>query len=270
MPLVFIPETQSFGKEILFYRERCLGCNKCLEVCPEKAIFISPEGQRILARSRCTVCGECTEVCHGQALRIVGERKTVGQVLQEVERDRVFYDNSGGGVTISGGEPLQQVRFTQALLSACKHAGYHTAMETSGYQSWDLMKKTLPHLDLLLIDLKQMDPGKHKKLTGISNKLIMNNLKKAVAEGVQTIIRFPVIPGCNDDAQNIMAMCRFLKQVQPIKRIDLLPYHRFGEATYERLGKDYLLNGLEPLEEKGLGPIAEIFDREGFHVQIGG
>lgn len=264
------PETQSFEEEILFYRERCLGCNKCLEVCPEKAILLSPGGQRVLVRSRCTVCGECTEVCHGQALRIVGERKSVEQVLQEVGRDRSFYQNSGGGVTISGGEPLQQASFTRALLHACRAAGFHTAMETSGYKSWRLMKETLSHLDLLLIDLKQMDPKKHKELTGVSNKVILNNLKKAVGAGVQTVIRIPVIPGCNDDVQNIMAMCRFLKQIDQIKRIDLLPYHRFGEATYGRLGRSYSLEDLEPKTEKDLEPIADTFSHEGFEVQIGG
>ena len=264
------PETQSFARDILFYPERCLGCGSCYEVCSEKAVRISAQGGGRIDRSRCTLCGRCAENCYSGALRICGERKNVEEISKEIERDRVFYSNSGGGVTISGGEPLQQIEFTTAVLQTCKAAGFHTALETSGVQSWELFRTILPYLDLLLFDLKQMDPEKHKKLTGVSNELILNNLKKALATGVQTIIRFPVIPGLNDQTENIISMCKFLHQVNPIKRLDLLPYHQLGEPTYGRLGRRYLLEGLEPKAEEELVPIAEVFGEEGFEVQIGG
>ena len=264
------PETQSKEYELLCYPQRCISCGSCVDVCEEKAILISLDEKKIIDRSRCTVCGRCMEVCYAEALGIVGERKSVAQVVREVERDRIFYEHSNGGVTISGGEPLQQAEFTRGLLYACRKAGIHTAMETSGFQSWELFEVALAHLDLLLYDLKQMDPERHRGLTGVSNETILDNLKKAVATGVETIIRFPVIPGFNDAEENVVAMCRFLHTIDPVKRVDLLPYHRFGEAMYGRLGRDYGLGDLPAMAEEELAHMAETFIREGFKVQIGG
>ena len=264
------PETQSKEFELLHYPQRCIACDSCLEACEENTILVCPEGKKMIDRSRCTVCGGCVEVCYAEALQIVGEKKSVAQVLREVGRDRIFYDHSNGGVTISGGEPLQQAEFTRALLCACRKAGIHTAMETSGFQSWDLFETVLDHLDLLLYDLKQMDPKKHRRLTGVSNEMILENLKRALAKGVQTVIRYPVIPGFNEDDENVIAMCRFLHTIDPVKRIDLLPYHRFGEAMYRRLGRDYDLGDLPAMAEEELAHMAETFIREGFKVQIGG
>jgi pyruvate formate lyase activating enzyme len=264
------PETQSSHPDLLYYPERCLSCGCCVEVCPEKVILISPQGEKTLDRSRCTFCRNCVDVCHAGALQMIGEEKTVSQVLSEVERDRIFYEHSGGGVTISGGEPLHQVEFARALLKACREAALHTAMETSGFQSWELFKTTLPFLDLLLYDLKQMDPVRHKKFTGVSNELILSNLEKALADGVLTIIRFPVVPGFNDDVKNVRAMCDFLHRIRPVVQVDLLPYHRFGEAMYDRLGRTYKLSDVGPKQEEELAHIAQIFIEEGFRVQSGG
>jgi len=264
------PETQAREPEMLFFPERCIGCGQCLKACAPGALQTSPTGRRTMDRSRCNFCGACLEVCYAEALRAVGQPMTVAQVLEEMERDRTFYQDSGGGVTVSGGEPLQQPEFTRELLAACKEAGLHTALETSGFQSWELFATVLPHLDLLLYDVKQMDPGQHQKITGVTNELILANLKKALARGVPTVIRFPVIPGLNDDEANVCELADFLNRVGPIQRIDLLSYHRMGETTYGRLGRLYLLAGVVPPRDEELTPIAQRLSREGFRVNLGG
>ncbi len=264
------PETQASHTEILVYPERCLACDRCREVCPEGAILVAPEGKRGIDRSRCTRCGECVTECPAGALRMCGEEKTVGQVVAEVERDRVFYQHSGGGVTISGGEPLAQAEFTQALFRALRARGLHTAMETSGLQSWDPFEKTLADLDLLLYDLKLMDPEQHERFTGASNELILENLRRVMACGVPTIVRVPVVPGINDGEENCRAMSRFLRGLGSVRRVDLLPYHRLGEAMYARLGREYGLTGIPLASESQLERWASLLKGAGLAVQIGG
>lgn len=264
------PETQSSGPDVVFYPERCLACDRCRAVCPEAAVQVDAAGGRSLDRVRCTLCGQCVEACYAEALTMPAVRRTVREVLAEVVRDRVFYDRSGGGVTISGGEPLQQAEFTAALLRACKGEGLHTAMETSGFQEWDAFARTLTHLDLLLYDLKAMDPEKHMRFTGVPNERVLDNLRRAVSRGVATIIRVPVIPGFNDDEENYQAMGRFLAGSGPIQRVDLLPYHRFGEATYARLGRAYALDGIALMSDERLEALASILRGHRLRVQIGG
>jgi pyruvate formate lyase activating enzyme len=193
----------------------------------------------------------------------------VAEVLVEAERDRVFYRHSGGGVTLSGGEPLVQPGFTSALLRGCRQAGLHTAVETSGFQSWDVLAAVLDELDLLLYDLKLMDPDAHRRHTGVSNEQILGNLERAAARGIPIIVRVPVIPGFTDEDSNFTAMRRFLQGIGPIRRIDLLPYHRLGEATYARMGREYTLRIPLAAEER-LEQIAALFRAGGFLVQIGG
>jgi pyruvate formate lyase activating enzyme len=264
------PETQSSDSDLLFYPEYCVDCGSCVSTCLTGAIISLPGRPKTIDRSRCTVCKKCTEVCYAGALRIIGKRMTVKQVVTEVERDIIFYKSSGGGVTVSGGEPLQQFEFTRSLLQACKERGMHTAVETCGFQSWERFKTILPSLDLLLYDVKQMDPLKHKKFTGISNEIILSNLKKAVATGVETIIRTPVVPGHNDDVENIRTMGDFLKGLNGIKRVDLLPYHRLGENKYKRLGRKYQISDVPLKPEKELQYLADILIKKGFQVRIGG
>ena len=199
-----------------------------------------------------------------------GDRRTVAQILAEVVRDRVFYERSGGGVTISGGEPLQQPEFTAALLWACKRAGIHTAIETSGFQVWEVFETVLADLDLLLYDLKAMDPEKHQRFTGVSNDLILDNLRRAVSQGIATIIRVPVISGLSDDAENFHIMGRFLADIGPIQRVDLLPYHRFGEATYGRLGRTYALSEIPLVSGERLEELAGVLRAHDLQVQVGG
>jgi pyruvate formate lyase activating enzyme len=263
------PETQGDQADLEHFPERCLLCDECLRVCPEGAIRVERGGRRRIDRHTCTLCGRCVEVCYADALRLVGARRTVAEVLAEVERDRVFYTRSGGGVTLSGGEPLQQPDFTRALLRVCRLSGLHTAMETSGYADWEILRSVLPELDLLLYDVKHTDAQKHEALTGVTNEGILENLRQAVHAGIATIVRVPVIPGLNDAADNFRALARFLHEVGSIRQIDLLPYHRLGEATYARLGKEYTLALPLPSEEH-MQSLAELLRSEGFVVTLGG
>jgi pyruvate formate lyase activating enzyme len=263
------PETQADQPDLEHFPERCLMCDACLQACPEGAIRIESDGRRSLDRQKCTLCGRCVEVCYAESLRLVGVRRTVADVLAEVERDRVFYNRSGGGVTLSGGEPLHQPAFTRALLRAGRLSGLHTAMETSGYADWDILQSVLPDLDLLLYDVKHTDARKHEVLTGVTNEGIVENLRRAVRTGVSTIIRVPVIPGVNDDESNLCGLARLLHEVGSIRQIDLLPYHRLGEATYARLGKEYPLALPLPSEEH-LQSLAEFLRSEEFTVTLGG
>lgn len=264
------PETQSSRKEVLFYGEYCLSCNRCRDVCPEGAIRISPEGTRSINRTDCTVCGACAAECPADAMRVCGEEKTVAQVLAEVERDRSFYHHSGGGATVSGGEPLAQAEFTAALLYALKRARIHTAVETSGACSWEHLERVFADLDLLLYDLKIMDPEQHRKLTGVSNELILDNLAQVVARGIPTIVRVPVVPGINDNEENFREIGRFLHALGRVRRVDLLPYHRLGEAMYARLGRRYSLPGISLCPDDALEYLADILRKVDLDVQIGG
>ena len=262
------PETQAEQPDLEHFPERCVVCDECRHVCPEGAVRIGADGRRSIDRHTCTLCGRCVEVCYAEALNLVGARRTVADVLAEVERDRVFYNRSGGGVTLSGGEPLHQPAFTRALLRACRLAGLHTAMETSGHSSWEALCSTLPDLNLLFYDLKHMDPRKHEALTGASNDRILDNLRRVARTGVPTVIRVPVIPGVNDDTDNVRALARFVHDAGSIRQIDLLPYHRLGEATYARLGRTYGL-ALSLVGEDQLDRLAGILRSEGFRVTVG-
>ncbi len=262
------PETQSCRPELLLYPERCLACRACVGVCPSGAVHLEEQGQLVYDRSRCTVCGKCATECPANARVLSGIETTVADVLTEVGRDYVFYRNSGGGVTVSGGEPLAQPAFTGALLRACKEADLHTALETSGHAPWDALAPILDALDLLLFDVKVMDPVRHQQLTGMGNALIVSNLERAAGR-VPTIARVPIIPGLNDDLDNCRAVAELLKRIS-ITRVDLLPYHRLGEATYGRLGRQYGLSHIPPPREDRLRQLAAEFEDRGIAVRLGG
>jgi len=263
------PETQSSEPEILEYPERCLSCGECAKVCSVGAVRRTSKGRLSIDRSRCTRCGDCAGVCYAEALRCVGEERTVTEILGEAERDRVFYDHSGGGITVSGGEPLQQHEFTARLLRACKEAGLHTAMETCGMAAWEEFEKVIPFVDLLLYDLKLMDPSSHRRWTGSRNDVILNNLRKALEKGIPTVVRYPVIMGINCTDDNVSEMCRFLRATSPVLRVDLLPYHSMGEVTYGRMGRRFRLKGPEVAPEE-MERLLSIVVHAGIPAKIGG
>lgn len=221
------PESQSFEKQMLFYRDKCTGCGKCVKKCPTGGISDS---------RRCTFCGECELYCPNSARRVCGKDYTVAQVMQMINRDRAFYENSGGGITCSGGECMLQVDALKELLAACKKQGLHTAVDTAGNVPWENFEKILPFTDLFLYDIKAMTPELHKEFTGVDNKLILDNIKKLFACGKKVWIRIPVIGEANDSLEEMQRIVDFLRPFSP-EKVELLPYHALGEGKYSAIGR---------------------------------
>jgi len=264
------PESQNSRPEIAFYSDLCMGCGACVEACPNGAQTMGPVKVR---REICLGCGACADACYAGALVKIGDWVAVEEVLHEVEKDKLIYETSGGGVTLSGGEPAAQSLFASKLLKSLKGAGYHTALDTSGHAPWEAFEGVILHADLVLYDLKHMDPKTHEELTGVSNGLILSNLRRLSQQVSKTIvIRVPVVPGLNDSTDNIEAMADFLEGLGGIEAVELLPYHNIGAPKYEALGWEYLLSHLQTptrdrlvkmrgqLEARGLRTILEGVD----------
>lgn len=265
------PESQDRAPELVWLRERCLGCDQCLPACPGSALAPDPDGGRHLDPARCDLCGRCAEACPGEALNLMGRWLTARQVLAEVMKDALYHESSGGGLTVTGGEPLAQAEFVFELLWRYKHdeKGRHTAVETCGEAPWWRFEKLAQVTDLFLYDLKHMDPDEHLRLTGVSNDRILANARRLAAAGCEVVARLPLIPGVNDDRANLLATAAFVAEMG-MGRIDLLPYHRLGEPKYRRLGRDYPLAGSPAFGPERLEQAREILARYGAEVQIGG
>jgi pyruvate formate lyase activating enzyme len=260
------PESQSYDKEIIFNEQLCIGCGSCVATCPTGA-HLTP-GR--INHSLCRLCLKCVEECYSGALEAVGYVATVESVLVEIEKDNLLYETSNGGVTISGGEPVSQPEFLMQLLKALKVKLIHTALDTCGYTNWGVMKKIAPMVDLFLYDLKHMDPQTHTRLTGHSNRQILSNLKKLDELGASLRIRVPLIPGINDSIDNMRRMTKFLRGLNNLEGVDLLPYHKIGVPKYSALGRDYLLNYLKVYEIQQLVEIRSIFENQGLPATLVG
>lgn len=256
------PESQSARPQLLWDAAKCVHCEHCMETCPAKAI--SQQDGLLSSTPACTGCGRCVQACPQKALTLEGKPYTVEEVLRVCLQDRDFYEESGGGVTLSGGEPLAQPDFAVELLQALKAHGLHTAIETTGFAPEETFARLLPFLDLYLFDCKQYDSEAHKGATGVSNDLIARNLKAAIDAGKQVIIRIPVIPGFNDALEDAAGFCAHLKSLGA-KDVNLLPFHQFGEKKYEFLSKPYLLHDAKALHESDLQDYQSIFLENGFH-----
>ena len=229
------PESQQQVPQLMFRADRCTGCGACISSCPVSAISLVD--QRVQNdRSLCTGCGACVAVCPNEAREIIGTTATAGEVFDEVAQDKLFYAKDGG-VTLTGGEVLVQPAFASAVLQLCRQAKIHTAIETCGFADWAALKEVLQYTDLVLYDLKEMDPEFHKKYTGVDNSRILENLKKIDDQmDLEIWVRVPLIPGCNDDKENLLATARFVKEnLHKCTQIHLLPFHRLGEGKYEQL-----------------------------------
>jgi pyruvate formate lyase activating enzyme len=255
------PESQSFSPEIMQYSKRCIGCGKCAEVCKYGALY---------DRDKCTSCGSCAEVCYAKARELAGKLMTVQEVIAQIDKDSIFYDESGGGVTFSGGEPLSQPEFLLELLTQCKKHEYHTAVDTSGYGATETIKAISGMTDLFLYDLKLMDDDKHIKYTGVSNKLILENLKEISRLGNQIYIRIPLIPGINDDESNIKLAATVIHETAGIEQVNLLPYHNIAVDKYNRLGKRSRLMEIPVPSGEYMEFVAGKFLEYGVKVKIGG
>jgi len=220
-------------------------------------------------KSKCNLCGECSRICPTQAREMIGEKLIAEEVIKEVEKDLVFYEESGGGATFSGGEPLEQSEFLEGLLNGCREKKIHTAVDTSGYISWEILNKICPKVDLFLYDLKLMDNERHKKYTGVSNEIIVENLKKLSLIHNNIFVRFPVILGINDDYQNLKETGEFLSSLK-IAQVNLLPYHYIGRDKYRRLGRTYKLVTTQPPSEEKLSEISAILKKFNLSVKLRG
>jgi len=263
------PESQALDREMWFWERRCIRCGACLEACTQGAILLSGDSV-ITDGTVCDVCGNCAQVCQAEAREIVGRRVTVAEVMAEIEKDIVFYDESGGGVTFSGGEPLMQPDFLQALLQACKETEIHTAVDTSGFVAWKTLQRISGNVNLFLYDLKLMDDERHRQSTGVSNELVLSNLKALSSQGSQIAVRVPIIPGVNDDSENISKIGAFVASLAHVPSISILPYHKAGADKYARLKKTYALPETQPPSEASMAEIAAALQGFGLQVKIGG
>lgn len=250
------PESICPKSELVLFENKCISCGQCFNVCPQQAHEKLPDGSRLYHKDRCALCGKCVENCYAEALLIYGKEVAVEEVMVEIRKDIPFYQNSNGGVTLSGGEPTLQPEFAIALLKQCKVEGLHTALDTCGQVQWKTFEQILPYVDLVLYDLKHIDPTEHKIYTGVSNKLILENLKKLGESGVSIEIRMPIIPGVNDAKEHILRASQFLSQVKNICRVKLLPYHGLSQSKYKRLGQEYKLPDIEPPDKNHMDEIA--------------
>ncbi|MGQ9492234.1 MAG: glycyl-radical enzyme activating protein [Anaerolineae bacterium] len=238
------PEGLSPRPELVWYDVRCIGARECLKVCPVDALQLRPSGMHI-NREHCTVCGACAEACPAGALEVIGRRWSPEQLLLELLKDKVFYETSGGGITFSGGEPMMQVDFLCQVLPRCRGAGLHVALDTCGAVAWERYEQVLDWVDLILLDLKIMDAGRHKDATGVLNEGILENARRMAARQIPMWIRTPVIPGYTNDLANIRAIAWFIRESLPtVQRWDLLAYTNLGKPKYHRLDRPYRLEGV--------------------------
>ncbi len=251
------PESQSVAPAFVRLAHRCMRCGRCTDVELESPVVVE--------RDACDV-----EACPTGALQMVGERTDVATLVRKLLRDRIFFDESGGGVTISGGEPLVQAPFVIEVLRLLRAEGVHTALDTCGYGPWPYLHDAAAQADLVLYDLKLLDAARHEAVTGVSNEIILGNLRALAGYHHNIWIRIPIIPAVNDDSENIEATARFLCSLPSALRIDLLPYHPTGEAKFARLGKHYALHGTATPAPAQLDAIAARFHARGLTTTIGG
>ncbi len=261
------PESRSPAPELMYSEDRCVRCWSCVTACPNHAI--SWVNGPIWDRTVCQHCGACAEACPTGARQQVGRWMSVAEVVGEASRDTVFFDQSGGGVTLSGGEPLMQAEFVEKVLDSCRERGIHTAIETCGAAPRSTVLRLSKKTDLILYDLKLMDPVKHRQFIGASNENILANLRALAGEHKAVLVRIPLIPGVNDDNDNIEQMRTFLHSIG-LFQVDLLPYHEIGVDKYRRLGLEYRLEGLKPPGAEQIEEIAKQLQSDGFAVRVGG
>ena len=234
------PESQQSGQEISFMPEKCIGCGWCFKNCPQKA-HVMEDGKHVLRRELCIRCGKCTEKCYAGANTQIGKEMTVDEVIAEVLKDKPFYETSNGGMTISGGEPMAQFKFTQALLKEAKKHKLHTCLETSGFAASEKLLRIREDVDIFLFDYKESDSAKHLEFTGVPLADIVSNLLELDRLGSKIILRCPVIPGCNDTPLHFEGIANFASRLSNVIEVNILPYHPLGKSKSARIGKIYPL-----------------------------
>lgn len=261
------PESQNSFFEIGHVDSLCDQCGRCLEVCEPKAITLAEKGIRI-DREKCTNCAKCIPVCAQGALRLFGREVSLQDICDEIKKDVLYYRNSGGGITASGGEPLNQPELVAAIFKRAQEMGLHTTLDTSGYSTVSALETVLQYTDLVLFDLKIMDPGAHLAYLGVPNGPILRNARIIVEKGIPMIIRVPLIPTLTDTEENIREIARFVKELDPGLTVNLLPYHRLGVNKYRMLDREYQLSELRPIPEERLKEIVDYFEAYGLTCEV--
>lgn len=260
------PETNRPCREIAFYSGKCIGCGACVRACPGNAIL--PDGR--VDGQRCTTCGRCADVCCTKARTVIGEERSVEDILREIRRDEVFYRISGGGLTLSGGEPTAQPLFARALLEQAKALGLNTAIETCGFCAWSDFEPIVRECDAVLYDIKHMDPALHKAYVGVSNELILENIRLVGKAGKKLIIRLPLIPGVNDDCKNLRAVAALSREAGALE-IHILPFHQMGKGKWHALNRAYDFEEHAEPDGTCAGEAKRILEEaSGLPVNIGG
>lgn len=262
------PEGTSIKPDLMFFEFKCMGCKTCANVCPLNAITFENNTQ-IIDRTICDYCGKCSNICPTEALKLVGREITADELIHEVEKDILLYDNSGGGVTFSGGDPLFQHQFLKEVLKECKRRDLHTVLDTSGYATEEAFNSVVDYVDLFLYDLKLFDDEEHRKYTGVSNRPIKDNLQRLVSigRGKDVILRFPIIPGITDTQKNIRDLVEFVSSLKGINEIDLLPFHDVSEK-FNRLDLEYKMPVQKAPSKEKLNFIKDSFEKIGLYVKI--
>jgi pyruvate formate lyase activating enzyme len=262
------PESRSSGGQVVVRENLCVRCGQCAAACRQGAVTLDASGSHT-DLERCELCGACVDACSAEARELVGRSVSAGDVLAELEHDIPFFDESGGGVTFSGGEPLQQADFLHALLVGSKRLDLHTALDTSGYAPWRVLQDLMDHVDLFLYDLKCIDDARHRQYTGVSNSGILHNLAQLASAGKDVIVRIPIVPGINDDEAQVTAAGQFCTRLG-IRRIDLLPYHASAGAKYRRLSMPYALDDTPSPTDEHMQHLTGTLTALGLDARIGG
>ncbi len=257
------PEGMKMQPQLMWYEVRCIGATECVRACPRSALKLTPGGL-LIDRDACDCCGDCVRACPAGALEVIGRRVTVEEVVAEALRDRVFYEKSGGGVTLSGGEPAMQSEFSLALMQALRREGVHIILDTSGGVSWSRLRPLVELADLVLYDIKVIDADRHLEYTGIPLQTVLDNAREIAGLGKPMWVRTPVIPGYTDGEDNIRGIARFIKENLPTaQRYDLLAFNNTCSAKYRRLGRDWQLEGLDMLTAEDMESLAGAARKEG-------
>ena len=266
------PESQRFAKEMIFHRHKCTACGRCVAKCPQGANSLTG-GRLVFDRSRCTACGVCADWCFNECREIAGREYTVEELVREAKKDLIFYDQSGGGVTLSGGEVLSSdIDYIEELCRRLKSEGISVFVDTSGCTDYENIRRLLPYVDIFLYDVKLMDPQKHMDYIGADNSLILGNLVRLSRDGGGIYLRLPIIDGVNADEEFIGSLIDFVKKNDiAVRQVNLLPYHEIGKGKYSALDRIYNGNGMAEPGDGVMRHLKTMLETHGFdRVQIGG